>query len=187
MGADFHILEPFYIECFFLTYRHFATPRNVLLGIQKFLFQIGTSTPPPHLKAQHTPARFAPPSWLGDFPKLRIFSLLDWWRRTYPGDFASPDAASAFMAVVVAHGLSGSAIIYEPELHKFGLDIPSLTDPERDWAVAGPSKQSPYNEKNEATVMEPISPQEVPTQRKRSNSDKNSGPGLSCDASEIAC
>jgi len=43
------IVDPVFIQHFFLTYRRFATPRSVLLGMQKRMIELGKETRDPLL------------------------------------------------------------------------------------------------------------------------------------------
>lgn len=111
--------DPTFISHFLLTYRRFASPRNLLLAMQKRMRELDKS--------------------LGDsgfvgYAEMRICHLLQTWIERYPQDFAVPDTSGALSALV-------KSILRKTHLCHYGSDflpflehIPDVRDVDAAWA-----------------------------------------------------
>ncbi|KAI5124641.1 hypothetical protein M0805_004250 [Coniferiporia weirii] len=112
--------DPPFIAHFFLTYRRFATPRSVLLGMQKRMNELrqpcGDVT-------------------LACFAQMRLCNLLEQWMKDYPSDFAVPGTYGALNAFV-RHLLSHShTLSYGSDFLPFLEALPALSDNDAAWAL----------------------------------------------------
>lgn len=110
--------DPVFIQHFFLTYRRFATPRSVLLGMQKRMIELGKETRDPLL------AKFA---------QMRICNLLSQWKENYPHDFGAPGTFGALQALLKQVVSNVHLVHYASDLIPFLDDIPKLEDRESTW------------------------------------------------------
>ncbi|KAI6031828.1 ras guanine nucleotide exchange factor domain-containing protein [Pisolithus microcarpus] len=111
--------DPTFISQFLLTYRRFASPRSVLLAMQKRLRELDKS--------------------LGDsgfvgYAEMRICHLLQTWIDCYPQDFAVPGTSGALSALV-------KSILRKIHLCHYGTDflpflehISNVSDVDAAWA-----------------------------------------------------
>lgn len=111
--------DPTFISQFLLTYRRFASPRSVLLAMQKRLRELDKS--------------------LGDsgfvgYAEMRICHLLQTWVDCYPQDFAVPGTSGALSALV-------KSILRKTHLCHYGTDflpflehISTVPDVDAAWA-----------------------------------------------------
>ncbi|KIY71610.1 ras GEF [Cylindrobasidium torrendii FP15055 ss-10] len=111
--------DPTYITHFLLTYRRFASPRSVLLAMQKRMRQLDSPSGDPMFAC---------------YAQMRICHLLEVWIRDYPYDFAVRGTAGALSALI-------KSIISKTYLLHYGSDflpflemLPSLVDKDADWA-----------------------------------------------------
>ncbi|KAG2744218.1 ras GEF [Suillus brevipes Sb2] len=77
--------DPTFISHFLLTYRRFASPRSILLAMQKRMRQLDNSTGDP---------------MFASYAQMRICNLLETWTQAYPQDFAVPGAPGALHALI---------------------------------------------------------------------------------------
>ncbi|KAI0322721.1 ras guanine nucleotide exchange factor domain-containing protein [Amylostereum chailletii] len=108
-----------YISNFLLTYRRFASPRSVVLAMQKRMRQLDQPSTDPMFAC---------------FAQMRICHLLEVWIQDYPHDFAVGAAADALHALV-------KSIISKTHLLHYGSDfLPFLegrpiVDKDAAWAM----------------------------------------------------
>ncbi|KIJ22487.1 hypothetical protein M422DRAFT_277069, partial [Sphaerobolus stellatus SS14] len=112
--------DPTFIKHFFLTYRKFATPRSVLLGMQKRIRQ---------LSHEHSELL------LGSYAQMRICDLLEEWIATYPNDFATSGAHGAITALVKQISSNPSTLHYGSDILPFLAELPSLQDLDASWSM----------------------------------------------------
>ncbi|KAL0571812.1 hypothetical protein V5O48_010142 [Marasmius crinis-equi] len=112
--------DPTYVTHFLLTYRRFASPRSVLLAMQKRMRQLDNPTGDPIFAC---------------FAQMRICHLLELWIGDYPHDFAVRGTAGALSALI-------KSIISKTYLLHYGSDflpflelLPSLVDKDHVWAL----------------------------------------------------
>ncbi|KAG8990568.1 hypothetical protein FRB90_001708, partial [Tulasnella sp. 427] len=113
-------VDEVYIEQFLLIYRRFATPRTLLLGLQRRMREL---SPP------------AEDTLLAKYAQMRICNLLEEWMKSYPGDFASPGAEPALHALIRQTLLHPHTAHYGSDFTPFLSIIPDLTDEEATWAL----------------------------------------------------
>ena len=151
--ADARFADPVFIQHFFLTYRRFATPRSVLLGMQKRMIELGKETRDPLLAkfAQMRLARFLSPlnsinDYIGPCGVLvyclyssiidaiiRICNLLSQWKENYPNDFGAPGTFGALQALLKQVVSNVHLVHYASDLIPFLDEIPKLEDRESSW------------------------------------------------------
>ncbi|TFY80120.1 hypothetical protein EWM64_g3895 [Hericium alpestre] len=129
-----------YINQFLLTYRRFASPRSVVLAMQKRMRQLDQASNDPMFAC---------------FAQMRLCHLLEVWIHDYPHDFAVGATADALNALV-------KSIVSKTHLLHYGSDfLPFLesrptTDHDAKWAlkVEEPTTESDdaYSEEEEAAV-----------------------------------
>ncbi|KIJ27173.1 hypothetical protein M422DRAFT_271663 [Sphaerobolus stellatus SS14] len=112
--------DPTFIKHFFLTYRKFATPRSVLLGMQKRIRQ---------LSHEHSELL------LGCYAQMRICDLLEEWIATYPNDFATSGAHGAITALVKQISSNPSTLHYGSDILPFLAELPRLQDLDASWSM----------------------------------------------------
>ncbi|OCH96179.1 ras GEF [Obba rivulosa] len=112
--------EPMFVSHFLLTYRRFASPRSILLAMQKRMRALDRPTGDPMFAC---------------FAQMRICLLLDNWIQMYPHDFAVPGTPSALTALV-------RSILGKTYLLHYGADfipflemLPTLKDNDKGWAL----------------------------------------------------
>ncbi|KAJ8084022.1 hypothetical protein PM082_002789 [Marasmius tenuissimus] len=109
-----------YVTHFLLTYRRFASPRSVLLAMQKRMRQLDNPTGDPIFAC---------------YAQMRICHLLELWIGDYPHDFAVRGTAGALSALI-------KSIISKTYLLHYGSDflpflelLPTLVDKDHAWAL----------------------------------------------------
>ncbi|KAF8509830.1 hypothetical protein JB92DRAFT_3119551 [Gautieria morchelliformis] len=112
--------DPTFIKYFFLTYRRFATPRSILLGMQKRVRQ---------LNKEHSDLL------LGSYAQMRICNLLEGWIEDYPTDFATPGASGAITALVKQISTNACTLHYGSDILPFLDELTDLQDGEASWSV----------------------------------------------------
>jgi hypothetical protein len=112
--------DPTFITHFLLTYRRFASPRNLLLAMQKRMRQLDNPSGDPMFAC---------------FAQMKICHLLELWIRDYSYDFAVRGAAGALSALI-------KSIISKTYLLHYGSDflpflevLPTLVDRDSSWAL----------------------------------------------------
>ncbi|KAF8516181.1 ras guanine nucleotide exchange factor domain-containing protein [Hysterangium stoloniferum] len=113
--------DPTFITHFFMTYRKFATPRSILLGMQKRIRQL---------------SRDYPDLLLGSYAQMRICDLLEEWVSTYPNDFATPGTHGAIAALVKQIASNPCTLHYAADILPFLDQLPSLEDMDSSWSMA---------------------------------------------------
>ncbi|KAG9030285.1 hypothetical protein FRB95_004171 [Tulasnella sp. JGI-2019a] len=117
--------DPVFVEQFLLVYRRFATPRALLLGLQK------------RIRALSSPSE---DQLLAKFAQMRVCALLEDWMMTYPGDFASPGAEPALQAIVRQILSNSHTAHYAVDFVPFLKCVPKLVDEDKDWAAKGKTR-----------------------------------------------
>ncbi|KZT30401.1 ras GEF [Neolentinus lepideus HHB14362 ss-1] len=112
--------DPTFITHFLLTYRRFATPRSILLAMQKRMIQLTQSSADPIFAA---------------FAQMRICHLLERWIRAYPGDFAVSGTHGAFSAVINSVLSKVYLLHYGSDFLPFRDELPTLVDEDAAWAL----------------------------------------------------
>ncbi|KAL0951160.1 hypothetical protein HGRIS_007892 [Hohenbuehelia grisea] len=112
--------DPAFITHFLLTYRRFATPRSVILAMQKRMRQLDNPSGDPMFAC---------------FAQMRICSLLDQWIREYPHDFAVPNTAGALNALTKSIVSKTYLLHYGSEFLPFTEMLASLHDRDNTWAL----------------------------------------------------
>ncbi|KAF8591835.1 ras GEF [Ramaria rubella] len=112
--------DPTFIKHFFLTYRKFATPRSVLLGMQKRVRQ---------LNQEHADLL------LGSYAQMRICDLLEEWIENYPNDFAAPGTMGAITALVKQISSNPCTLHYGSDILPFLDEISGLQDLDASWSI----------------------------------------------------
>jgi hypothetical protein len=112
--------DPTFITHFLLTYRRFASPRNLLLAMQKRMRQLDNPSGDPMFAC---------------FAQMKICHLLEVWIRDYSYDFAVRGTAGALSALI-------KSIISKTYLLHYGSDflpflevLPTLVDRDSIWAL----------------------------------------------------
>jgi hypothetical protein len=120
LSFNLHSSDPAFISRFLLTYRRFATPRQILVSIQTRLRQLEESPGDPMLAC---------------YAQMRICALLKTWIDAYPSDFAVRGTASSLNSVV-------KFILSKTYLLQYGCDfipflelLPGSEDQDSDWAL----------------------------------------------------
>ncbi|KAG8833059.1 hypothetical protein FRC17_000064, partial [Serendipita sp. 399] len=133
--------DPLFIQHFFLTYRRFASPRSVLLGMQKRMRQLSQETRDPLL------AKFA---------QMRICNLLLQWKENYPTDFGAPGTFGALSALLKQIVSNVHLVHYASDLLPFLEEVPKLTDRETFWSKKEEIVGDDSDDEGEATDEEII-------------------------------
>lgn len=112
--------DPTYITHFLLTYRRFASPRSLLLAMQKRMRQLDSPSGDPMFAC---------------YAQMRICHLLELWIRDYSYDFAVRGTAGALSALI-------KSIISKTYLLHYGSDflpflevLPNLVDEDAAWSL----------------------------------------------------
>ncbi|KAH9969049.1 ras guanine nucleotide exchange factor domain-containing protein [Russula dissimulans] len=108
-----------FISHFLLTYRRFASPRSVVLAMQKRMRQLDQSSDDPMFSC---------------FAQMRVCHLLEVWIRDYPHDFAVGAAADALNALVKSIVTKTHLLHYGSDLVPF-LEGRPLQDKDAAWAM----------------------------------------------------
>lgn len=109
-----------FVSNFMLTYRRFATPRSVLLTMQKKMRQLDQETADPMFAC---------------LAQMNICRLLADWIKDYPYDFAVRGTAGALSALVKSIIAKTYLIHYGLEFLPFLETLPSLVDKDAGWAL----------------------------------------------------
>ncbi|KAG2154869.1 ras guanine nucleotide exchange factor domain-containing protein [Suillus clintonianus] len=112
--------DPTFISHFLLTYRRFASPRSILLAMQKRMRQLDTSTGDP---------------MFASYAQMRICHLLETWIQTYPQDFAVPGAPGALHALVRSIVGKTYLLHYGSDFLPFLSHLQNITDTDAAWAL----------------------------------------------------
>ncbi|KAF8168080.1 ras guanine nucleotide exchange factor domain-containing protein [Crassisporium funariophilum] len=112
--------EPTFTTHFLLTYRRFATPRSVLLAMQKRMRQLDNPCGDPMFAC---------------FAQMRICHLLETWIHDYPHDFAVKGTAGALNALIKSIISKTHLLHYGSEFLPFLEQLPSLVDQDFAWAL----------------------------------------------------
>ncbi|KAH7930993.1 ras GEF [Leucogyrophana mollusca] len=112
--------DPTFLSHFLLTYRRFASPRSILLAMQKRMRQLDNSSGDPMFAC---------------YAQMRICHLLETWIRTYPHDFAVPGASGALNALVKSIISKTYLLHYGSDFLPFLEHAPSLVDKDAAWAL----------------------------------------------------
>ncbi|KIO29610.1 hypothetical protein M407DRAFT_70306, partial [Tulasnella calospora MUT 4182] len=112
--------DEIYIEQFLLVFRRFATPRTLLLGLQRRMRELSPPTED---------------TLLAKYAQMRICNLLEEWMKAYPGDFAAPGAEPALHALIRQTLLHSHTAHYGSDFTPFLSIIPDLVDEEASWAL----------------------------------------------------
>ncbi|KAG8803705.1 hypothetical protein FRC16_003649 [Serendipita sp. 398] len=131
--------DPLFIQHFFLTYRRFASPRSVLLGMQKRMRQLSQETRDPLL------AKFA---------QMRICNLLLQWKENYPTDFGAPGTFGALSALLKQIVSNVHLVHYASDLLPFLEEVPKMTDRETSWSKREEVVADDSDDEGEATDEE---------------------------------
>ena len=120
-----------------LTYRRFATPRSVLLTMQKKMRQLDQETADPMFAclAQMKYARFQSFRHRQNSHLASICRLLADWIRDYPYDFAVRGTAGALSALVKSIIAKTYLIHYGLEFLPFLESLPNVVDKDASWAL----------------------------------------------------
>ncbi|KAL7285299.1 hypothetical protein ACG7TL_000394 [Trametes sanguinea] len=112
--------DPVFISHFLLTYRRFASPRTVLLSMQKRMRSLDGPSGDPMFAC---------------YAQMRICQLLDLWISTYPTDFAVPGASSALAALIKSIITKTYLLHYGAEFLPFLEVVAGLQDKDASWAL----------------------------------------------------
>ncbi|KAH7104396.1 ras GEF [Auriculariales sp. MPI-PUGE-AT-0066] len=107
-----------FISHFFLAFRRFASPRAVLLGMQKRLRALAAA-----------PADVL----LAKFAQMKICAVLEHWILNYPDDFATPGAPTALQALLKQLIMHVHTAHYGSELLPFLETIPRMRPRPNAW------------------------------------------------------
>ncbi|KAH9849775.1 ras GEF [Lenzites betulinus] len=112
--------DPVFISHFLLTYRRFASPRALLLAMQKRMRSLDHPTGDPMFAC---------------YAQMRICQLLDMWINVYPTDFAVPGASSALAALIKSIITKTYLLHYGAEFLPFLEMVSGLKDKDASWAL----------------------------------------------------
>ncbi|PPQ64266.1 hypothetical protein CVT24_008404 [Panaeolus cyanescens] len=112
--------DPTFTTHFLLTYRRFATPRSVLLAMQKRMRQLDNPTGDPMFAC---------------FAQMRICHLLEIWIRDYSHDFSVKGTAGALNALIKSIISKTHLLHYGSEFLPFLEQLSSLVDQDAAWAL----------------------------------------------------
>ncbi|TBU48354.1 ras GEF [Dichomitus squalens] len=112
--------DPVFISHFLLTYRRFASPRAILLAMQKRMRALDHPTGDPLFAC---------------YAQMRICQLLDHWINLYPTDFAVSGASSALAALIKSILNKTYLLHYGAEFLPFLEMVSSLKDKDASWAL----------------------------------------------------
>jgi len=108
-----------FISHFLLTYRRFASPRSVVLALQKRMRLLDQSSDDPMFSC---------------YAQMRVCNLLEAWIQDYPHDFAVGAAADALNALVKSIVTKTHLLHYGTDLLPF-LEGRPLQDKDAAWAL----------------------------------------------------
>ncbi|KAI1797867.1 ras GEF [Ganoderma leucocontextum] len=155
--------DPVFISHFLLTYRRFASPRTILLAMQKRMRALDHPTGDPMFAC---------------YAQMRICQLLDLWISLYPTDFAVPGASSALAALIKSILNKTYLLHYGAEFLPFLEMVSSLKDKDALWGLKVDDESSDTSsvsdEENSFLVDQPVSqrsvsPSPLPTDNVSSN------------------
>ncbi|KAG1783933.1 ras guanine nucleotide exchange factor domain-containing protein [Suillus placidus] len=153
--------DPTFISHFLLTYRRFASPRSILLAMQKRMRQLDNSTGDP---------------MFASYAQMRICHLLETWIQTYPQDFAVPGAPGALHALVRSIVGKTYLLHYGSDFLPFLSHLPNIIDTDAAWALQTENpvdeSEDPYSisdGEEETLVVETESPSTSRSSVARSN------------------
>ncbi|THH16724.1 hypothetical protein EUX98_g9256 [Antrodiella citrinella] len=109
-----------FINHFLLTYRRFASPRSILLAMQKRMRALDEPSGDPMIAC---------------FAQMKICCLLDTWARMYANDFAVPGTAGALSALLKSILGKTYLLQYGSEFIAFMELLPTLGDADAAWAM----------------------------------------------------
>ncbi|PFH54496.1 hypothetical protein AMATHDRAFT_70 [Amanita thiersii Skay4041] len=112
--------DPAFTTHFLLIYRRFATPRSVLLAMQKRMRQLDNPSGDPMFAC---------------FAQMRICNLLETWIKGYSHDFAVRGTAGALFALIKSILSKTYLLHYGSELLPFLETLPNLRDDDAAWAL----------------------------------------------------
>ncbi|KAL1951959.1 hypothetical protein VTO73DRAFT_1108 [Trametes versicolor] len=112
--------DPVFISHFLLTYRRFASPRTLLLSMQKRMRSLDHPTGDPMFAC---------------YAQMRLCQLLDLWLNVYPTDFAVPGATSALAALIKSIITKTYLLHYGAEFLPFLEMVSGLKDKDASWAL----------------------------------------------------
>lgn len=142
--------DPTFISHFLLTYRRFASPRSILLAMQKRMRQLDNSTGDP---------------MFASYAQMRICHLLETWIQAYPQDFAVPGAPGALHALVRSIVGKTYLLHYGSDFLPFLSHLPNIIDTDAAWALKSEipvdESEDPYSisdGEEETLVVETESP-----------------------------
>lgn len=148
--------DPTFISHFLLTYRRFASPRSILLAMQKRMRQLDNSTGDP---------------MFASYAQMRICHLLETWIQTYPQDFAVPGAPGALHALVRSIVGKTYLLHYGSDFLPFLSHLPNITDTDAAWAL---KSENPVDESEDPYSIsdgeeEPLVVESEPSSTSRSS------------------
>jgi len=112
--------DPAFVSHFLLTYRRFASPRSILLAMQKRMRALDPPSGDPMFSC---------------YAQMKICLLLDNWIRTYPNDFAVAGAHGALTAFVKAIMTKTYLLHYGSDFQPFLEIAQNLKDQDKSWAL----------------------------------------------------
>lgn len=112
--------DPTFISHFLLTYRRFASPRSILLAMQKRMRELDNLTGDP---------------MFASYAQMRICHLLETWIQMYPQDFAVPGAPGALHALVRSIVGKTYLLHYGSDFLPFLSHLPNIIDTDAAWAL----------------------------------------------------
>ncbi|KAM5535450.1 hypothetical protein V8D89_010972 [Ganoderma adspersum] len=138
--------DPVFISHFLLTYRRFASPRTILLAMQKRMRALDHPTGDPMFAC---------------YAQMRICQLLDLWISSYPTDFAVSGASSALAALIKSILNKTYLLHYGAEFLPFLEMVSSLKDKDASWGLKVDDENSDTSsvsdEENAFLVDQPVS------------------------------
>jgi len=126
--------DPTYGTHFLLTYRRFATPRSVLLAMQKRMRQLDNPSGDPMFAC---------------FAQMRICHLLETWIRNFPHDFAVKGTVGALNALIKSIISKTHLLHYGSEFLPFLEELPTLVDLDTAWALKADISDNDSDDYNE--------------------------------------
>jgi hypothetical protein len=112
--------DPMFISNFLLTYRRFATPRSVLVAMQKRIRQLDSPSGDPMFAC---------------YAQMRICHLLEQWIQEYPYDFSVGRTPLALEALVTSIVAKTYLLHYGCDFAPFSKTAEHLQDQDAAWAL----------------------------------------------------
>ncbi|KAJ8522522.1 hypothetical protein ONZ45_g898 [Pleurotus djamor] len=147
--------DPSYITHFLLTYRRFATPRDVILAMQRRMRQLDNPSGDPMFAC---------------FAQMRICHLLEQWRCEYKHDFAVKGTSGALNALTKSIVSKTYLLHYGSELLPFLEELPTLVDKDAAWAMKPDEPPPDSEESSDEEEFAQIPDAEPPRTRDRKQS-----------------